>query len=238
LEAGRVRRSSVASVLQPNHPDPPTLLLDAGPDLWSQWMDWEEAPLRPDAVIASHSHFDHVFGLANFWYCDPPVPLYALPETLADIERLAASSSTGGREYDRSGVFNMEPRALPERGAVTIGGVRVETVPLHHVCPLAGVLVRHRGRFFAHLSDTSPVVEAPVREALRGCDVLVVNAPGPEGTGAHLGFAGAVALARDVGAERLVLTHISHSVRQEALAGIEAAHPWVTVAYDGMVLDV
>lgn len=198
-------------------------------------MAWADAPSRLDAVILSHAHLDHTAGLGNFMLCTPAVPLYATSDTLADVRGFAASVTRGSRGLEMLG---MEPRVLPERGETDVCGVRIETVPLNHISPLTGIIVRHRGRCFVHLSDTGPLIEASVRGAIRGCDLLVVHTPSLEETEAHVGVDGAVSLACDVEAKRLVLTHFGHAIPRERLAKIEAAHPRVIAAYDGMVLDL
>jgi phosphoribosyl 1,2-cyclic phosphodiesterase len=162
------------------------------------------------------------------------MPVYASRDTIVELERFAASTSAQG---SGSWVFNTEPRPLTEQGTTEVCGVRFTTLSLKHTSPLTGVLVHHDNRSFAHLSDTGSVVEGFVREAIRSCDLLVVHTPSLQDAEAHMGVTGAISLAQDVGAKRLVLTHLGHTVPQDALAEIEDAYPWVTAAYDGMKLD-
>lgn len=233
------RRGSPAIVLQPNHPDPPTLLIDAAKDITDQWTAWPEAPSRPEAVIVTHAHFDHMGGLSDLAFGTflngvPPFPVYATERTLERLDRYAAVLRPPQK------MFGLEPRALPERDATSIEGVEVATVPVNHdpQTPDTALLVRHRGRFVAHLSDTNSVVEDELREAIRGCDLLVVNTPFMDDTEYHIGVPTAVALAREVEAKRLVLTHINFDMSPQTLAEVEAENPWVTVAYDGLVVEV
>lgn len=243
---GLVPRGSNAIVVQPDYPDGPTLLLDAGPDIRAQWAAWKDAPPQPDAILLSHGHFDHIGGMGNFRRCAAPVPVYATAPTLADLARYGAVVTR------RNPAINLAPHGLPERGMADVLGVAVETMPLHHGGdPCTGFVLRHGGKAVAYLADTEPTVEPEVRAAVAGCDVLIVNAPfiheaplpgiHPSLADAHerhISVGQAVALAREVGAKRLVLTHFIHPVTERELHVVSAAHPWVTIPDDGQTLDV
>jgi phosphoribosyl 1,2-cyclic phosphodiesterase len=227
--SGTTRRSRPALVLQPNYPESPTILIDAGPDIWSQWTDWKDAPLRPDAIILTHRHADHTGGIDHFRHSDMPIPIFAPPDVPAFIDELAAIFTK---------LRGLAWHPIPASGDATVCGIAFRTIELHHSVPLSGLLLRHNGQFVAYLVDTSPVVEAPIRDAIRGCDLLIVNAPFLDDHPEHIGVVSAVRLAQEVGARRLILSHIAHETPPDALAKVEAEHDWVTVAYDGMVLDL
>jgi len=225
---------SVATVLQPDGRDGPTLLIDAGAAIANQWATWAEAPRQPDVLILTHTHFDHMGGIGFLKYCDPPLDVYATAETLGRMGLFARAV------WPEAHLFGFVPHLLPTAGQAMICGVEIETVPLHHTPQMGdtGLLIRHRGRFLAHLSDTNPEIAPGVRAAVRGCDALIVNTPFWEDTAYHLGIPASLTLAREVGARRLVLTHLSYEVDADALAALTAMHDWVTVAHDGMALDI
>lgn len=225
---------SVATVFQPDGPNGPTLLIDAGAATANQWAAWIEAPRQPDALILTHTHFDHMGGIGFLKYCNPPLDVYATAETWQRIDLFARAVWPEARQ------FNFVPHVLPMAGRTIVCGVEIETVPLHHTPQMGdtGLLIHYQGQFVAHLSDTNTEIAPGVREAIRGCDLLIVNTPFWDNTQYHIGIPATLALAKKVGARRLVLTHISYEVDIESLAEITATHDWVIVANDGTVVDV
>ncbi len=241
--AGIIDRTSNALVVQPNYPEPPTLLIDAAPDIRMQWAAWREAPLQPDAMVLTHEHQDHLLGMGEFRRCVNRMPVYATPRTLDHLARF------GELMFASDPTLNLTPHALPERGEATIAGVTVETVQLHHLVPVTGVIIRHGGKTFAHLSDTGPLVEPDVRAAIAGCDVLAVNTaflhdtPQDDGPMAyayqhHISIPAAIRLAQEVGAKKLALLHFSHTTPERELQRIAAENPSVLIPKDGEALDL
>jgi ribonuclease Z len=101
-----------------------------------------------------------------------------------------------------------------------------------------------RGRRLAYCLDTRPCPEAA--SLARDADLLLYDstlAPGAEQEAAEKGHStsrqGAV-LAKEVGAKRLVLTHISsrYTEARELLVGLEGLHDDIVVAHDLMELLV
>jgi ribonuclease Z len=153
-------------------------------------------------------------------------------------------------EYERLGRFDPERArelGIPEgplwgrlhKGeAVTVDGGRVVT-PAELVGPA------RPGRTVVCTGDTRPA--ASVVEAARGADLLVHEATfGSDeqdraGETGHSTAAQAARVAEEAGVQRLVLTHISPRYSRDApelLAEARAVFPEVSVARDGMVMDV
>lgn len=117
--------------------------------------DWLKTfrELAPTAVVLTHGHGDHAFGLAGGATC----PVYATAETWALIDK-----------------FPLEDRrTVAPRNPFRVGGVRFEAFPVHYSlqAPAVGYRVAADGSTFFYVPD---VAEVPnLRAALRGIDLYI-----------------------------------------------------------------
>ena len=87
----------------------------------------------------------------------------------------------------------------------------------------------------AYITDIKEIPSAE-RERLRGLDVLVLNALWWRPHPTHLSIAEAIDTARELGARRTYLTHLTHETGH---AELEAQlPPGVFPAYDGLTVEV
>jgi phosphoribosyl 1,2-cyclic phosphate phosphodiesterase len=87
----------------------------------------------------------------------------------------------------------------------------------------------------AYLTDVKEVPEAE-RAALRGLEVLVLNALFHRPHPTHLSVPEAVATARALGVPRTFLTHLTHETAHAAL--LAELPPGIEPAYDGLVVEL
>jgi len=117
--------------------------------------DWLRAlpTVSPTAIVLTHGHPDHAFGLAS----GAPCPVYASAETWSLIAR-----------YKLDDCRVVEPR-LP----FAIGGVRFEAFPVQHSlrAPAVGYRVSAGHATFFYVPDLAAIPEQ--RAALRGIDLYV-----------------------------------------------------------------
>ena len=213
-----------------------TVVFDTGPDFRAQALRADLT--RLDAVLFTHSHFDHVAGLDDvrpFLYdADAPIPCHADAATAAHLRR-AMPYAWGDSAYpgvpvlalrEVTGPFAVESRyGLPGRLGVTPVPVR------HGALPILGYRI---GRL-AYLTDVS-AIPAASRPLLEDLDVLVLDALRAAPHPTHFSLDEAVAEAARIGARQTWFVHMTHTVDHAATDA--ALPPGVALAFDGLVVEV
>lgn len=212
-----------------------TILLDTPPELRLQLI--ARGVSAVDAVVYTHEHADHINGIDDlrvFSVRRPePLPLYGPPETL---ERLRASFNyifdEAVRPYEGTSKPRLALHPLEPGRALRVAGVEMLPLAFRH-----GHLRVFGYRFgpLAYITDVKAVPEAE-RAQLRGLDVLVLNALWWRPHPTHLSIGEAVATARELGAHRTYLTHLTHETGHAALAA--ELPPGVAPAYDGLTVEI
>jgi phosphoribosyl 1,2-cyclic phosphate phosphodiesterase len=207
------------------------LLVDTTTDLRTQAL---RAGLRRiDAVLYTHSHADHIFGLDELrrfnMITRRAVPVYGARGTLDDLRRtfsyvFAPDAPRGG------GVPQLQ--LWPLEGRCCFGSTVVQPVPvLHGSWPILGF--RFGG--LAYLTDCNAIPDASM-ELLQGIDVLVLDALRHKRHPTHFSLDEAIAVAFRVGARQTYFTHIAHELGYAATCASLPAG--MTLAYDGLVVEV
>jgi phosphoribosyl 1,2-cyclic phosphate phosphodiesterase len=207
-----------------------TILIDAGPDFRAQALS---AGLRHiDAVILTHSHFDHVAGIDDLRpLCGQGscVPIFGSPHTLADVrERFAYAFN------DESSVGSTRPsielRAI--EAPFQIGPTQITPLAIMHgTWPITGYRIGGLG----YVTDAS-FIPAESWELLRGLDVLVLNALRYDPHPTHFSLAQALAVIADLRPKRAFLVHMTHAFDHATASA--ALPPGVEFAYDGLEISV
>ncbi len=212
-----------------------SLLIDTPPELRLQLLAAKVTSI--DAVLYTHEHADHVAGIDDLRVFSDrekrEVPLYG---SVATVESLRTSH----RYIFDDGVTVMAGTSKPRLSLHPLGQGTKMTVGGFEVLPLAfphgaGEVFGYRFGPVAYLTDVKSV-PAAARDQLRGLKLLVLNALWWRPHPTHLSIDEAIAVAQDLGAERTLLTHLTHETGHAELAaklprGIEPG-------YDGLTVEI
>lgn len=182
-------------------------------------------PTHLSAVFVTHGHIDHyadIFALQAALRYAPsgpiaPLPLY-LPEGLFEHMQ----DALGGKPaQELANAF--EVHVLHEGTTVHVGELRVTPRHVEHVGTSFALVVEDGGDTLCYTSDSKP--GDVVKAAADGADVVLADSTMPkqyENRAPHMSPGQAAALARDVGAHTVVLTHMWPTLdRAEARAQAE-----------------
>jgi phosphoribosyl 1,2-cyclic phosphate phosphodiesterase len=206
------------------------LLVDTSPDLREQLLREQIGIVH--AVLYTHEHADHVFGLDDLrimqFRLGGPVPLYC--ESIVE-QRIRTSY-----DYAFQNAATFHPGAVPQLMFRQIGlepfdvlGSRVVPLRLKH-----GKRFEVLGFRFGNVAYCTDANSIPPEsmEQLRGLDVLVLDALRPSGHATHFSLEEAIEIARELAPRQTYFTHMSHELEHESTNS--KLPPGMALAYDGI----
>jgi phosphoribosyl 1,2-cyclic phosphate phosphodiesterase len=225
---------------------PRCVLIDATPDLRQQAL--RARLTRCDAVLFTHNHVDHTFGLDEVRRFNVvqrgPVAVYAEPHTMESLRRVYKHIFDHEANVNDSFVALLEPheiapgkpidlhglRFTPVRllhGRLPIVGFRIESLPTAAAATADGFLP------LAYCTDVSGVPPESWRH-LAGLRTLVLDALRKRKHPTHFSIDEALHVAHEVGAHVTYFIHITHDLLH---APTDAELPEnIHLAHDGLVL--
>ncbi|MGI6285077.1 MBL fold metallo-hydrolase [Neomoorella humiferrea] len=211
------------------------ILIDASPDLRHQLLREKIGELS--CIFVTHWHYDHFGGLGEVEFYvrlvrHEPLTLYLPPSAVEEYRAafphlqdvLVPEPWQFGRSYD-------------------FGRATLTPLPANHSIETAGILVVGK-KSLAYFTDTCGL-PAETLQRVQGVDILICDATFhgenwyPH---SHMSVEQAIALGRATEAGKTILTHLamhySQAVTVRQLEQEIASYPGVSLAFDGLELEL
>ena len=225
----RHRRSRSSLWIQTEHS---SILVDTSQDFRTQML--ENRVQRIDAVLYTHGHADHIYGLPDIRSYShrqrQAMDIYGSAETLAMLEQcfdyaFHAPGYTGG------GIPSLAPHLLED--TLVLDGVTIQSLPVEHG-GLQGCQGYRIGNV-AYIPDAK-VIPQETLDRMQGLDLLILNCLRHTPHAGHLSLEESLAYAREIAPRRCLLTHMTHDIDYEADSAL--LPEWASYAFDGESLEV
>lgn len=211
-----------------------TILIDTTPDLRHQMI--RHRVMRIDAVVYTHNHADHVFGIDDLRRFNAvmhkPIDIYAERYVLEWMHDTFAHIFQSHRNVNRSFVAELVGHPIDAgRPFDLFGRSWIPLRLMHGHLPIVGFRVGD----MAYCTDCSGI--APETwPLLEGLDVLVIDALRYRHHPTHLTVDQAIEIIEQVQPKRAYFTHIAHDICH---AELEPRLPEnVMLGYDGLAIEL
>lgn len=230
-----------------------TVLLDSGPDLRQQSLRY--GLKRCDAILFTHNHVDHVFGLDEVRRFNVvqngPIEVYAEAHTMDHLRTVYRHIFDKHKNVNDSFVATLIPHVIGAEKHLNLFGMLVTPIRLlHGKLPILGyriepsdelklaMLERGTGGAspfpLAYCTDVSGIPPESWSR-LKGLRTLVLDALRHRKHPTHFTLEESVRVADQVGAGRTYFVHMAHDLgHEETNAGLPEG---MSLAWDGLVLE-
>ena len=246
-------RTSAAVVYHDNLGNQRVVLLDAGPDLRQQAL--RAALPRCDAVLFTHNHVDHTFGLDEIRRFNAvmraPIDLYAEPHTMEHLRRVYKHVFDKENNINNDAfVASVIPNLVTPNQTITLFGLNFTPFRLlHGKLPVLGWRIEptnpntHANQNansttnpwwpLAYCTDVSAIPPESWKH-LRGLNTLVLDALRHRKHPTHFTIGQAHSVALEVAATQTYFVHMAHELPHAQTE--EDLPPNIRLAYDGLTL--
>jgi phosphoribosyl 1,2-cyclic phosphate phosphodiesterase len=209
------------------------LIVDISADFRQQAL--REKIDRLDALLITHCHADHVFGLddirpLNFRH--GPIPVYASENTWRQLREVF--SYIFKTEHVGGGLPQVIPHTI--EGDFQIGGLKISPLPVIHGRSVVTGFRFGNGRSeIAFVTDCNIIPEETLAK-MHGLDLLIIDALRYRPHPTHLHLEQTLAYIAHLQPRAALLTHIGHEIKFAETSGSLPAG--VELAYDGLKIEL
>ncbi|MBU0635609.1 MBL fold metallo-hydrolase [Candidatus Micrarchaeota archaeon] len=200
------------------------LLIDLSPDFREQALKNNISCV--DACLITHGHADSIMGLQDLrsYSQEKEIPVFASPETIQGIQKMFYYMFDAKKNAHISRI-TLHEFSKP----FSLHGLKIAPIEVIHP-PLSTAGFRIQD--LAHIPDIKTLSEKS-KPLLEGIKTLIVGATGDESYYSHQSIFEAIALARELKAEKTFFTHIGHRIDH-----IKPALPsGMQLAFDGLKIE-
>jgi len=163
-----------------------------------------------DAVLYTHSHADHIYGLPDIrsysFNQQKGIDIYGTLETITDIKKAFGFIFTPP-ELKGGGIAEVNPHIIS--GPFMLGNMTVTAVPVHH-----GLLigcVGYRINDIAYLPDVKEIPDSSIA-LLKGLEVLIIDSLRTNPHPTHLSMGESLGIAEELKPKYTFFTHMCHVI--------------------------
>ncbi len=225
------------------------ILIDTSPDLRQQVL--REKLERCDAILFTHQHVDHTFGLDEVrrfnMVMNQAIDIYAEQETLGHLHRVFNHVFESNKNVNDSFVANLIPNEISPDESINLFGLWITPIRLFHGrLPILGFILHPELDTLStppqqkvercgigYLTDVSTIPPETLMQ-IDSLKTLVLDMLRFRHHPTHLNLDQALQITANVGAEKTFFIHMTHDISH---AKLEQELPeGIRLAYDGLTL--
>ncbi|MEO6077701.1 MAG: MBL fold metallo-hydrolase [Candidatus Andersenbacteria bacterium] len=202
-----------------------SILVEATPDVRIQ--SWKFGIKKPEAILISHWHWDHLFGLLDL-------------DFFAEQYGLVVYGNSVTKQWydDRMSHLNVDFNVFDSYQSFTIDNIKITPIAVHHVKETHGFLLEdiNTSKRVAYFSDLNGLPEQTIK-LVDGIDTIITDATYLESDltddPTHFHNDQIVPFLETLNAKEIILTNIG-SFQGLKHSDLENKYSKYTIAYDGM----
>ncbi len=238
----RTRTSATIEFTDPDGIDR-VILIDTSPDLREQVL--REDIRRIDAILYTHNHVDHTFGLDEIRrfneVMEQSIEIYADEHTMDALRRVYQHIFEPHKNVQKSFIAKLVPNIIEPFKPITLFGLKITPVTLDHgkllILGFVFESAHHVDSTLLPLAYCTDVSHIPERtfDALAHTKTLVLDALRHRPHLTHFTVEQAIEASARIAPSRTYLVHMTHDLSHASTN--DALPDDMALAYDGLILD-